>query len=100
MLDPGCEAPISKKELVSIDMPTEMQRTSDHHTSATQPQRVLSPSTTDGEIDPCLDLNTCVSVQYKLRDGVQGVKFARSPTGCEEWTPIERSDIRIQRSTA
>ena len=47
MLDPGYEAPISKKELVSIDMPTEMQRASDHHTSATQPQRVLSPSTTD-----------------------------------------------------
>ena len=84
---------------MSIDLHTEMQGASDHCTSGTQPQSLVSPSITGGEIEPCLDLNTCVSVQYKLRDSVQGVKFVRSPTSCEEWSPIVRSNVHMKRST-
>ena len=67
----------------------------DHH-SPIQPQSLAPPTaqTIDCEIECGPDLKTCMSVQYELKDGVQGVKLSKHMgVATEDWTLIVRNDL-------
>jgi len=59
--------------------------------SPTTPAPVdLTTTQADPSGTPIIDLTTCMSVTYEMRDDLPGVKFTRD--GHTEWTPIQKRD--------